>query len=95
MEIQRKTALTEQTLVDSLLYLILPFYNFKQILGKKYLTKKLSNTQMSQYLIPLRTASHEFPIFLSNKLLAVFYIGGNTAQKTKFSIKDIFIICNC
>ena len=57
-------------------YLFLPFYNFKQIQNKNTLPK-LSDTQMLQYFIPLRMMCSEVHNFQSNKLLAVFYIGGN------------------
>ena len=56
--------------------LFLPFYNFKQVHNKNTLPK-LSDTQMLQYLIPLRTMCSEVQNFQSNKLLAMFYIGGN------------------
>ena len=57
-------------------YLFLPFYNFKQIQNKNTLPK-LSDTQMLRYFIPLRMMCSEVHNFQSNKLLAVFYIGGN------------------
>ena len=52
-----------------------------------YALPKLSDTQILQYFIPLRTICHEVHNFTSNKLLVVFYIGGNTEQKMKFFIK--------
>ena len=49
---------------------------------------------MLRYLIPFRMICHKVHNFTSNKLLAVFYIGGNTAQKIKFSIKNFFSKCD-
>ena len=67
---------------DSLLHLFLPFYNFKQIQDKNILLK-LSDTQMLQCLIPLRAMYSQVHNFTSSKLLAAFYIGGNSITSAR------------
>ena len=60
----------------------LSFYNFKQIQDKGTLAK-LSDSQMLQYLILLRTMSSEVHNFTSSKLLAVFYISRHSITSAR------------
>ena len=91
-----KTALTKQTLVvrGTHCYIFSCHFTILSRSWVKHTLPKLSDTQMLRYLIPLHTIFYEAHNFTSNKLLAVFYIGGNTLPKIKFSIKDFFSKCD-
>ena len=92
----KKTAFAEQTLIvrGSPCYIFLCHFTTLSRSWVKNTLPKLINTQMLRYLIPFRMTCHKVHNFTSNKLLAVFYIGGNTAQKIKFSIKNFFSKCD-
>ena len=85
----KKTAFAEQRLIvhGSPCYIFFCHFTTLSRSWVKNTLLKLINTQMLRYLIPFRMICHKVHNFTSNKLLAVFYIGGNTAQKKSFPLR--------